>query len=180
MRHCLPLSHWPRRSACCSIPFWPLSPSAHVVGPGPAAAILDLVASVASGLDRPAVGAYSVRIFDFLLRAMDLRRQAPLHFEARGAVSMVERTTLRAVVALSVKLSETSFRPLFVRMLEWAQSEFAESGPSVDRNIAFYGLVSALADRLRSGGLTSCSAMARAKHREQSTVVNVFFMDRSL
>ena len=67
-----------------------------------------------------------------------------------------------AFVGLTLKLSETRFKPLFFRLVEWVTSTPADAaaagqgaghtpaGAALLRSVALMGLVSALADRLRS------------------------------
>ncbi|KAL3702523.1 hypothetical protein R1sor_020545 [Riccia sorocarpa] len=112
-------------------------------------ALFDMLGAMTSKLDRPAVAAYHVKIFDFCLAAFDLRRKSLL-----PNVSRVESSVVSAIVSLVMKLSETSFKPLFVKVLEWAESEEPTeervAGKSVDRNIIFYKFVNQLSDKLRS------------------------------
>ncbi|BBM97494.1 U3 small nucleolar RNA-associated protein 10 [Marchantia polymorpha subsp. ruderalis] len=114
-------------------------------------ALFDMLGAMTSKLDRSSVAAYHAKIFNFCLAAFDLRRNS-IHFLPN--ISRVENSVVSAIVSLVMKLSETSFKPLFVKVLEWAESEestgVSVAGKSVDRNIVFYKLVNQLAEKLRS------------------------------
>ena len=70
---------------------------------------------------------------------------------------------MAAFVGLTLKLSESRFKPLFFRLVEWVTAAPAAdaaaaaagagdtpAGAALLRSVALMGLVSALADRLRS------------------------------
>ncbi|KAL2649237.1 hypothetical protein R1flu_017365 [Riccia fluitans] len=113
-------------------------------------ALFDMLGAMNSKLERPAVAAYHAKIFDFCLAAFDLWRKS----STLKNISRVESSVVSAIVSLVMKLSETSFKPLFVKVLEWAESEESAgtcvAGKSVDRNIVFYKFVNQLSDKLRS------------------------------
>ncbi|KAL5569803.1 hypothetical protein UlMin_026378 [Ulmus minor] len=102
-------------------------------------------------MDRQSVVGYHAKIFDLCLMALDLRRLRPVSIKY---IDAVEKGVINAVLSLTMKLTETMFRPLFIRCIEWAESD-AEDGASagstiVDRAISFYGLVNKLAENHRS------------------------------
>lgn len=114
-------------------------------------AVFDMLAAITAKADRPSVASYHARIFEFCLIAFDLRGRA---LSTLPSVSKVETAVVNAVVSLVMKLSETTFKPLFVRILEWAESETETKdgsfvSQSVDRNIVFYKLVNQLVLKLR-------------------------------
>ncbi|GJM97067.1 hypothetical protein PR202_ga13965 [Eleusine coracana subsp. coracana] len=63
-----------------------------------------------------------------------------------------QTTTMLLSVLTTIELTEATFRPLFLRSLEWADSEVDESSSrrSLDRAIVFYKLVNKLAEQHRS------------------------------
>eukprot|EP00198_Chlamydomonas_reinhardtii_P004646 XP_001693982.1 nucleolar protein [Chlamydomonas reinhardtii] len=83
-----------------------------------------------------------------------LRRPAALVAHSDAAIDAVEAAATRALVALTMKLSEARFKPMFLRLLEWASTVSVPEGsaePSyLGRMVALYGAVNALTDRLRS------------------------------
>lgn len=113
-------------------------------------ALFQMIAHLASSLDRSAVTTYHGKIFNICLLALDLRRKVPPSF---SSVSKVEAEVVGALVALVMKLGESVFRPLFIKALEWAQSTSIDgtdvTGFDVHRSISFYRLVNELASKLR-------------------------------
>lgn len=111
----------------------------------------EMIQNLVAAMDRSSVGAYHVKIFDVCLQGLDLRRQ---HAAAIKNVDAVEKNVINTVVALTMKLTEKMFKPLFMRSIEWSESIVEENEnvgtKSIDRSIAFYGLVNSLADSQRS------------------------------
>ena len=109
----------------------------------------DMLASLVGTMDRLAVETYHPKIYEHCLAALDLRRQHPDFL--KNNINMVERSIIYAIITLTMKLTEGTFRPLFVRTLEWAESEVDESSlkKSLDRAIVFYKLVNKLAEKHR-------------------------------
>lgn len=106
-----------------------------------------MLASLVSTMDRLAVGTYHSKIYGHCLAALDIRRQHP----SLKNIDMVEQSIIHAIITLSMKLTEGTFRPLFLRTLEWAESEVDQSLPkkSLDRAIVFYKLINKLAEQHR-------------------------------
>ena len=77
-------------------------------------------------------------------------------------VHVIEAAAIRAVVALVMKLTESRFKPLFLRLLEWAAvnkhgseddfggDEEAAAAAALGRQVTLFGVSGALAERLRS------------------------------
>lgn len=116
-----------------------------------------MLANVISTMDRSSVNGYHAQIFDLCLFALDLRRQ---HRVSVQNVDVVENCVINAMISLSMKLTETMFKPHFVRSIEWAESEVEEiacaGSTNIDRAISFYALVDKLAENHR---LVSFSCM---------------------
>ncbi|CAN6240377.1 unnamed protein product [Urochloa humidicola] len=108
-----------------------------------------MLASLVSTMDRPAVGTYHAKIYEHCLAALDIRRQ---HSDSLKNINMVEQSIIHAIITLTMKLTEGTFRPLFLRTLEWAESEVdgSSSKKSLDRAIVFYKLINKLAEQHRS------------------------------
>ncbi|PUZ48302.1 hypothetical protein GQ55_7G235000 [Panicum hallii var. hallii] len=108
-----------------------------------------MLASLVSTMDRLAVGTYHVKIYEHCLAALDIRRQHP---DSLKNINMVEQSIIHAIITLTLKLTEGTFRPLFLRTLEWADSEVDQSSSkkSIDRAIVFYKLINKLAEQHRS------------------------------
>ncbi|KAH9316835.1 hypothetical protein KI387_018604 [Taxus chinensis] len=114
-------------------------------------AIFEMLAVAASKMDRQSVATYHAKIFQSCLLALDLRRHHP---ESIKDMAKVETSVINSLVALTLKLSEATFKPLFVRTLEWAESDVDDDGSStgcnLQRSISFYTLVDRLIGKLRS------------------------------
>lgn len=109
-----------------------------------------MLATAISTMDKSSIGSYNARIFEQCLLALDLRRQHPVSVTDIG---IIEESVIHAVIVLTMKLTETLFRPIFIRCLEWAESGLDESELSnrnLDRPISFFKLVSRLAEQHRS------------------------------
>ncbi|KAG2433890.1 hypothetical protein HXX76_008243 [Chlamydomonas incerta] len=122
----------------------------------PAVCLLDMVGAAAAAMEAKVAAQYADALFNFLLRALDVRQRRPAALVAHGdaAVDAVEAAATRALVALTMKLSEARFKPMFLRLLEWASTVSVPEGGSepsyLGRMVALYGAVNALTDRLRS------------------------------
>ena len=107
-----------------------------------------MIESLVSTMDRSAVGTYHANIYEHCLVALDLRRQ---QLDSLKNINLVEESIIQTIIALTMKLTESTFRPLFLRSLEWAESEVDQSTSkrSMERAIVFYKLVNKLAEKHR-------------------------------
>ncbi|KAA8539765.1 hypothetical protein F0562_026457 [Nyssa sinensis] len=111
----------------------------------------EMLGNLVGKMDRSSMGACHSKIFDLCLLALDLRRQHPASITN---IDVVENNVINAMIVLTMKLTETMFKPLFIRSIEWAESNVQEiestGNTNIDRVISFYGLVNKLADSHRS------------------------------
>uniref|UniRef100_A0A0D9W7V0 BP28 C-terminal domain-containing protein n=1 Tax=Leersia perrieri TaxID=77586 RepID=A0A0D9W7V0_9ORYZ len=109
----------------------------------------EMLSTLIGTMDRQAIGTYHAKVYDHCLVALDLRRQ---HLDSLKDIATVEQSIIHAIITLTMKLTEATFRPLFLRTLEWAESDVDQSTSkrSMDRGIVFYKLVNSLADKHRS------------------------------
>ncbi|KAF5959772.1 hypothetical protein HYC85_000981 [Camellia sinensis] len=111
----------------------------------------EMLGNLVQTIDRSSIAAYHAKIFDLCLLALDLRRQHPVSIRS---IDIVEKSVINTMIFLTMKLTETMFKPLFIRCIEWAESNVDESesvgSTSVDRAITFYGLVNKLTESHRS------------------------------
>lgn len=106
-----------------------------------------MLANLISSMDRSSVAGYHVQIYESCLHALDLRRE---HHILVQNVDAVEKSVINAIISLTMKLTETMFKPLFVRSIEWAAEDIAcEGSTNIDRAISFYALVDKLAENHR-------------------------------
>ncbi|KAK4256456.1 hypothetical protein QN277_009316 [Acacia crassicarpa] len=111
--------------------------------------MFDMLATLIGTMDRSSVVAFHRKIFDLCLLALDIRHQSPVSVHD---IDAVEKSVIHAMVALTMKLTESMFKPLFIKSIEWAESDAGEAAPggSTDRAISFYGMVNKLAESHRS------------------------------
>ncbi|XP_022872922.1 uncharacterized protein At3g06530 isoform X3 [Olea europaea var. sylvestris] len=113
--------------------------------------VFEMLGNLVNSMDRSSIGAYYTKIFDLCLLALDLRRQHPASIKN---IIIVEKNVLSATVTLTMKLTETMFRPLFIKSIEWSSSDVEDSeytpGQTINRIISFYALVNKLAENHRS------------------------------
>ncbi|KAF4372054.1 hypothetical protein F8388_000270 [Cannabis sativa] len=113
-------------------------------------AYFGMLANLIGSMDRPSVGGYHAKIFDLCLLALDLRRQRPASLQD---IDSVEKSVTNTIISLTMKLTETMFKPLFIRSIEWAESDVEDGvvgNTNVDRAVSFYGMVNKLAENHRS------------------------------
>ncbi|XP_055969563.1 HEAT repeat-containing protein 1 [Sorex fumeus] len=83
------------------------------------------------------------QLTSFFLEALDFRAQhAENHLEEIGNT---EKCIIDCLVAMVVKLSEVTFRPLFFKLFDWAKTEDAPK----DRLLTFYNLANCIAEKLK-------------------------------
>lgn len=108
----------------------------------------EMLANLVGRMDRSSVSNYHVKVFDLCLLALDLRRQHPVSIKN---IDTVEKNVINAMIVLTMKLTETMFKPLFIKSIEWAESNMEDSDTgSTNRAISFYGLVNKLSENHRS------------------------------
>ncbi|XP_020886772.1 uncharacterized protein At3g06530 isoform X2 [Arabidopsis lyrata subsp. lyrata] len=111
----------------------------------------DMLENLVVKMDRSSIVSNHGKIFDQCLVALDIRRQNPAAIQN---IDEAERSVTNAMVALTKKLTESEFRPLFIRSIDWAESDIVDGSGSenknIDRAISFYGLVNRLCESHRS------------------------------
>ncbi|KAE9614797.1 hypothetical protein Lal_00036146 [Lupinus albus] len=130
-------------------PLLKLYPAAMEAGDNSLTIVFDMLATLVGTMDRSSIVAFHPKVFEFCLVALDLRYQSPPSVKN---IDVVEKNVINAMVALTLKLTESMFKPLFVKSIEWAESEVDEtaSAGSIDRAISFYAMVNKLAESHRS------------------------------
>lgn len=64
-------------------------------------------------------------------------------------ISQVELHCIKAFLALTVKLNENMFRPMFLKIVEWSQETQDEEKKELNRRPFFYHLMSSLSEKLK-------------------------------
>ncbi|KAL8520276.1 hypothetical protein ACS0TY_010994 [Phlomoides rotata] len=128
-----------------------LHSDAIVSGESSLSIIYRMLGNIVGSMDRSSIGAHHAKVFDLCLLALDLRHQNPPSLQN---IDLVEQCVINAVVTLTMKLTETMFRPLFIKTIEWSglndESVDNMPGKANCRAISFYSLVNKLAESHRS------------------------------
>lgn len=124
---------------------------------------IDMMQASISSLDAKSASNFHHLIFGSMMKVLDVRRRGlDAGFSDPGAALVVEKTAASALVELILKLSEGKFKPLFFRMIEWANAtQFPEDSnvasrslkgahAKVARRVAFLHVINALCESLRS------------------------------
>ncbi|GBF96147.1 hypothetical protein Rsub_08895 [Raphidocelis subcapitata] len=139
----------------------------------PAVAHLEVVAGLAAAMDHRAAAAHADPLYALLLRALDTRQRqlsrlagaAPgaggegLDALRGGGAAAVEAAACAALVALVMKLSESKFKPLFLRAVDWAA---AASAAAAGAGPAAGGAAPAAAAAAAGAGLGRVAALLAA------------------
>ncbi|GAM27014.1 hypothetical protein SAMD00019534_101890 [Acytostelium subglobosum LB1] len=134
--------------------------------------LFDFVGDISTNLGAKDVALYHKNIFKFFLQCFDFRRK--YNSKVRN-IDLVEQHLISSFIALIMKLNENLFKPLFLKISDWAQSQqqqqqnkkkkpmnghSSSSHTSDDANtdatgdlnnlLFFYKVVNALAQHLKS------------------------------
>lgn len=107
--------------------------------------IMQLLAHSLQPLAKDEINAHQAELGTFFLYALQLRSTTETHSPAQ--IDAQENHVIGAFVGLVLKLSETSFRPLYQRIYDWA---VRDSAANVARAITFYRLSARVAQALKS------------------------------
>jgi U3 small nucleolar RNA-associated protein 10 len=116
-------------------------------GAASCAALLEIIA--AAGDSEKATNAHRQQLFSLVLRALDIRRNAPVG-APEAALDAVEGKAVVACVALALKCTESEFLPFFLQCVEWARARSGEADVTRTRLAALFRLAASLADELRA------------------------------
>ena len=116
-------------------------------GAASCSALLDILA--AAGDSDKATNAYRQQLFSVVLRALDIRRSAPMG-ASEESLDVVEGKAVDACVALAHKCTESEFLPFFLQCVEWARARSGEADVTRTRLAALFRLAASLADELRA------------------------------
>lgn len=124
---------------------------AEAVGEGTTAVdeVLSTVEKVIDRATKSTVQKMHTALLQFLLLAFDIRRTSNFDDED---IEHLEERTLKIALQMVYKLSDTVFKPMFLRMLEWAAEDLRESDPDGRRKrlSVFWDLLTMLCDNLKS------------------------------
>lgn len=110
--------------------------------------LMDLMYEIFQNIDGKDVKNFQSELIDFFIKAMQFRCEVEgkdkLNF---SEVNNIEMNIIRALVALVMKLSEGSFRPLFESVFTWA---IKDEPDNYNRAITFYRLTNEVSLSLKS------------------------------
>ncbi|XP_064176653.1 HEAT repeat-containing protein 1 isoform X2 [Anguilla rostrata] len=96
-----------------------------------------------SHMEKDQLTSHQSELTSFFLTALDYRAQ-----HAQGSLEKTNETEgciIDCLLAMVMKLSEVTFRPLFFKLFDWCKTE----GAPRDRILTFYRLANCIADRLK-------------------------------
>lgn len=121
---------------------------------------LNIIGRCLKALDRKKVMAQYKSIFRFLIQIMDTRRKAAdtnnsqFTLLSKQDISKIEDVAVDVFLKLVMKLNESSFRPLFLRLCDWALLDLEDEGARQARNdiqcrqVVLYKTINALLSQL--------------------------------
>ena len=88
--------------------------------------LLQLTGRLVDILDSAAAAAAGDAVWGFALRVLAFRQEPPAGL---GSMRPVEEAALQLVMSLTLKLTESSFKPMFLRLVDWAATPPASGQP---------------------------------------------------
>ncbi|RCI07051.1 HEAT repeat-containing protein 1 [Rhizopus stolonifer] len=116
-------------------------------------ALCSMVSQAIRTMSRDVMTSHYKQLFKFFLLAFDIRRTTVAFSSSQ--VDEVESSVISAFLDLVMKLNETLFKPLYLKIVDWATNELAadeaaESDDQHKRVVFFYKLTDALLDKLKT------------------------------
>jgi len=106
-------------------------------------ALMEVVKESIESISRDDIKANHIRILALFLKAFDIR--CLYSDKAEKEVDIAEGSVIAAFCGLVMKMSENTFRPMFLKIFNWSTSVEEKS----TRLITFYHLCGAVADKLK-------------------------------
>lgn len=133
-----------RKSWICAVRAGPRALSEH----------LSLINTAINRQTKTEIGRQARTILESFTTFFDLRRviaaEKLSNLYSDTQIDTQQRSTIDALLALVLKISDTVFRPFFVRLVEWT-SEVSKQGPEAKmvRQMALFNFLTVLSDRLK-------------------------------
>ncbi|PHZ08573.1 uncharacterized protein RHIMIDRAFT_241584 [Rhizopus microsporus ATCC 52813] len=106
-----------------------------------------MVSQAIRTMSRDVMTSHYKQLFKFFLVAFDIRRTAEF---SDADADEVEGSIITAFLDLVMKLNETLFKPLFLKVVDWATNELSDDDQTSKRVLFFYKLTDALLEKLKS------------------------------
>ncbi|KAI9255682.1 hypothetical protein BDA99DRAFT_562196 [Phascolomyces articulosus] len=129
--------------------------SAMTQGKKSALAVVSMISDTIHTMSNDVMVSHYKQIFKFFLLGFDIRRQYGDKFNELE-IDELERAMINVFLNLVMKLNETLFKPLYLKVVDWATVELAnedeeEQNEDLEKRVLFfYKLLDALFDRLKS------------------------------
>ncbi|KAI8388394.1 uncharacterized protein BYT42DRAFT_559927 [Radiomyces spectabilis] len=114
--------------------------------------LYSVVSQAIRTMSRDVMTSHYKQLFKFFLLAFDIRRTHGKQFDA-DAINELEGSIINAFLDLVMKLNETLFKPLFLKIYDWATLELGDdrfSKAALERALFFYKLLDGLLAKLKS------------------------------
>ncbi|KAI8390372.1 hypothetical protein BD560DRAFT_362243 [Blakeslea trispora] len=141
-------------------------------------ALYSIISQAIRNMSRDVMTSHYKQLFKFFLTAFDIRRLHDNQLEDED-LTEIEGSIITAFLDLVMKLNETLFKPLFLKVVDWATIELtAASEDSSKRVLFFYKLVDALLEKLKSiftpyyGYLVDDVIMRLVRYKEEAQEVD--------
>lgn len=116
--------------------------------PAQVLALLDILVRTMRAVTAVAFADIYKQAFALLMQVLDIRRQAKLEASQMLAV---ENQAISAYMQMVLKLNEGTFRPLFLRLCDWAILDMqAEADATVDRKTTLFRIVDRMLSQLKT------------------------------
>ncbi|KAL1918828.1 uncharacterized protein VTP21DRAFT_2850 [Calcarisporiella thermophila] len=112
----------------------------------PLLTMLDTLTEAVVAMPRDAIAAHQAVLFKHLLSMFDLRRAKP----NLAYIDKAEEHTLGAFLELVMKLNESRFKPMFLKLVDWATVSVEGPEDSNARLTVFYHVLDGLLNKLKS------------------------------
>lgn len=105
--------------------------------------LMDVLAECVKAMKKEDIKTHHSNLFTLFLEALDFRTHH--NQEDDDLVDKTESNVIEAFLCLVIKMSEASFRPMFLRLIDWA----TRPSSSKERLIVFYRLCDSVANKLK-------------------------------
>ncbi|KAI7866230.1 hypothetical protein BDF14DRAFT_1985180 [Spinellus fusiger] len=117
-------------------------------------ALFKLMSEAVQTISRDAMTAHYKQLFKFFLIAFDIRRLQSSVFD-NDTINEIESAAISTFLVMVMKLNETLFKPLFLKIVDWATVELTIGSDTAtpglqQRALFFYKLVDGLLEKLKS------------------------------
>ncbi|KAI8149580.1 hypothetical protein BJV82DRAFT_708430 [Fennellomyces sp. T-0311] len=116
-----------------------------------ALAVISVISDAIQTMSNDVMVSHYKQIFKFFLLAFDIRRQYSDKLN-ESEIDELEGSMISVFLDLVMKLNETLFKPLYLKVVDWATIELADGNKQDldNRLVFFYKLLDSLFDRLKS------------------------------